>query len=304
MGMGMPPDGNKLLNGGQYLLSGVGHSVQTLGRVSQIMQENFHHLHMSFSSAVTVLGNFAMLKQEMYGIGKAFTAARFLQLVYVRARRLLGRMLSFGRNNNSNSTPGAADLTEAWEDSEHSLAWIPMCLTVAVAWWLVRALYRKIYPPPPQPAPPALDPNNMAQQFQLQQQQQQQQMQLQQQQAINMGYPGMNMNMNMSSMQPAYMGMGNGMGMGMTNSMTNGMTTNSMPPQAQLQTGYDFQTNSNSATTINNMPMNAQPLSSRTGTSTNPPRALMPPSPTPTPTPQAPSGANIVRTPSPMSRPS
>jgi len=154
---------NKWINGGQTIMSGVEQSVHSFGRISQLMQMNFEALHVSFTSLLRFLGGFAILRSEFWALGKTFTLFRFLQLVYIKARRVVSTLL--GRSDPQ------TDLKDAWHDSESTWSWVPLILTAAMGWCLLRYLWRRvgecIWPSPSFPIP--LEEMARFQQFQQQQ---------------------------------------------------------------------------------------------------------------------------------------
>eukprot|EP00823_Brevimastigomonas_motovehiculus_P008322 TRINITY_DN7606_c0_g1_i1.p1 TRINITY_DN7606_c0_g1~~TRINITY_DN7606_c0_g1_i1.p1 ORF type:complete len:271 (+),score=50.65 TRINITY_DN7606_c0_g1_i1:3-815(+) len=194
MGMpGMDPS-MKWLFGGQSILSGMESSVQTFGRVSSLLQMNFEALYMSFMSAIRFIGNFVMLRHELIGIGQTFTTFRFLQIVYHKIKRFFSRI--FSKNS------AEAQLGAAWQEQEESAwVWVPFCLTLAVAFYIMRWIWRKIRVAMWGPYP--LSPEE----FQEQQKDAAAQQQYQQQAAQMNGGAGMMGGMGM-------MGGGYGMGMG------------------------------------------------------------------------------------------
>jgi len=181
MGPGMVgPNGQPLGPFGkvQSIMHGMESSVQSFGRISQLLHMNFDALYMSFSSLLRFVDHAYLLKHEMVGVASTFTTLRFLQLSYARITRMVRKFLLGqdqvgmeevwggasdaaskaksipmirGPNGQLIPDPRAAAMM-AQEETGEGLGvwgWIIPLISAAILWSLIKWIYRKFFPPKP-----------------------------------------------------------------------------------------------------------------------------------------------------------
>lgn len=86
-----------------------------------------------------------MVQHEMSTIFQTFTVLRFLQLLYRKIKRSLGRL--FGRRDSSRrSDISLNDLELIWDQQDSAWGWIPVCLTLAIGYTIIRHIWRRLHP--------------------------------------------------------------------------------------------------------------------------------------------------------------
>jgi hypothetical protein len=151
------------------IMHGMESSVQSFGRISQLLHMNFDALYMSFSSILRFFDHAYLLKHEMYGVAQTFTTLKFLQMAYGKINRLVRRAL--GQDVGLEEVWGAAADSKAPipmirapdgrmipdprgaaagnSESYGVWGWIVPCLSLAILWSLVKWIWRKLFPPKP-----------------------------------------------------------------------------------------------------------------------------------------------------------
>lgn len=161
----------------------IGSSIQSFGRLSQLLQLNFDAIHASFSSMLRLFDSYAMLRGEMSMIGQTFTTLNLISFLTKRIQRLLalltGRAHSQSFNDAwsavSQSSPSVSPSSKPRKGGGFFSGFTWNLLLIAVSWSVLRSIWRWISR--------RLWPDYHKQQELLARQQQQQQQQLAEQQA-------------------------------------------------------------------------------------------------------------------------